>query len=805
MEEVFAGVFVFIWLSVVVCILASPAVVFYLFVAHNSLAARVRRLEEELRRTTLPASLPPSRAAESPAEVPVPQSVAPPQVFVAAFVPEDNKRDDKPESPAFDINELPNYCSSESQQVMELLIGRHIIGWVAAVIFILAVGFFIREMVVRELIGPAMQVSGVVAIGLAMVAAGWWYHRLRWIRFSHMLTSTGVTTVFLAAYASYSYYQLISLEVASFVVPAVVVAGFLLAWWYETWLLGTLAVIGGLSVPFLLVTPNPDTARFFAYLLSLNVATVVLLNRMLVVLSRDQRTTQSLPSITGLAVFGTQFEFIVWHFHHYTSHDFAAVCIFQIAFFATYLANTALTVWRPMRKSLTDETTLAVTTPLWCFGSLYFYTHRPASAGYNVGEFWTTIPERAWIFGLIALGVALFYAAAAWFIRQDKREDRWHVATALAVSLATTFLAVAILLVLGVAWVAAGWGLIAALLWLAAISYNNTTLRSVAATYAAFAAVRLFFDIPIHGDSLAHWQLYTLPIFNTTALPFLVCSVLAMSAAAVVTRWLRDVGDGDTNAARTVGILGWCLLLVLATVDIANRFYLWERAWSHNSIVCNVSVWAIVAVTVLWWSAALATWFVGFRMRSKIIRRAAWCLASVAAVKVFTLDVWYNVYLWERNQLFVLPFVNLTSLSLLILATLCIAALFVAKRFVPRDKLLPEEWTGLRVLTGFGAVLLWATLSIECFLAVKPIGDLAAQMSLSIFWSLFAGVVMALGFWRRVVALRWSALALFTLTVIKVFVYDLGDVDRPYRIAAFLVLSIVLGLVSYGYQRFRPE
>jgi len=44
---------------------------------------------------------------------------------------------------------------------------------------------------------------------------------------------------------------------------------------------------------------------------------------------------------------------------------------------------------------------------------------------------------------------------------------------------------------------------------------------------------------------------------------------------------------------------------------------------------------------------------------------------------------------------------------------------------------------------------------------------------------------------------------LFGVTVVKLFVVDMANVQQIYRIVAFFILAIVLGLVARTYQRFR--
>jgi uncharacterized membrane protein len=69
------------------------------------------------------------------------------------------------------------------------------------------------------------------------------------------------------------------------------------------------------------------------------------------------------------------------------------------------------------------------------------------------------------------------------------------------------------------------------------------------------------------------------------------------------------------------------------------------------------------------------------------------------------------------------------------------------------------------------------------------------------FWMLQAAVVMALGWWRGSAFLRWTALALLGLTVLKVLLADLAQVDVFWRFVSAMVVGAVLLAVSYAYQR----
>ena len=60
---------------------------------------------------------------------------------------------------------------------------------------------------------------------------------------------------------------------------------------------------------------------------------------------------------------------------------------------------------------------------------------------------------------------------------------------------------------------------------------------------------------------------------------------------------------------------------------------------------------------------------------------------------------------------------------------------------------------------------------------------------------------MAVGFWKRTAFLRWQAIILIAITIGKVFIYDVSQLDRGYRIVSFIILGVLLLAISFVYQR----
>ena len=78
---------------------------------------------------------------------------------------------------------------------------------------------------------------------------------------------------------------------------------------------------------------------------------------------------------------------------------------------------------------------------------------------------------------------------------------------------------------------------------------------------------------------------------------------------------------------------------------------------------------------------------------------------------------------------------------------------------------------------------------------------IARDFTYSALWMAYGAMLMAVGFWRRSAFVRWQALALIAFTIGKVFLYDVSELDRGYRIVSFIVLGVLLLAISFVYQR----
>jgi uncharacterized membrane protein len=78
---------------------------------------------------------------------------------------------------------------------------------------------------------------------------------------------------------------------------------------------------------------------------------------------------------------------------------------------------------------------------------------------------------------------------------------------------------------------------------------------------------------------------------------------------------------------------------------------------------------------------------------------------------------------------------------------------------------------------------------------------IAEDFSYSALGMGYGALLMVIGFWRKSAFFRWQALFLIAATILKVFIYDVSQLDRGYRILSFMILGVLLLAVSFVYQK----
>jgi len=249
--------------------------------------------------------------------------------------------------------------------------------------------------------------------------------------------------------------------------------------------------------------------------------------------------------------------------------------------------------------------------------------------------------------------------------------------------------------------------------------------------------------------------------------------VLALSAAYVIAARLippPKVGESPLTRYLFAG-----LALTFATLAIPIRLD---------------GKWITLAFAV---EGAILVW-TGFRSLTLLLRQAGYLLLAIAAFRVLALALPAQAFLF--NQRFA------TYIALIA----CFAVVLVAAR-QQLASIHDGEKHFLAVVAVAMNVYALIAFSLELWDYFGRSGSLemdrglAQHLALSVLWTSYATALILTGVKRSSALLRWQALALFLLVVLKVFLYDSSYLERFYRILSFFILGVVLLVVSFLYQR----
>jgi uncharacterized membrane protein len=146
---------------------------------------------------------------------------------------------------------------------------------------------------------------------------------------------------------------------------------------------------------------------------------------------------------------------------------------------------------------------------------------------------------------------------------------------------------------------------------------------------------------------------------------------------------------------------------------------------------------------------------------------------------------------------------------------LAIASLFAGARLLapPRQNVLGVNAQPL--MYALGVILSFILLNIEIAdyftppgafaLTFQFSGNFARDMSYTIGWALFALGLLSAGIWKRQRSVRYAAIALLSVALLKLFLHDLARLEALYRVGALFAVAVIAILASFAYQRFLPS
>ena len=667
---------------------------------------------------------------------------------------------------------------------LESLIGGTWFNRIGIFAIVLGAGYFLREAFRRGWIGPQGRVMIGIAAGLGLLFAGEKIRSHGYKNYAFGLSGGGISILYLTFFAAYDRYQLISQLMAFLLMSLVTAAAVLLAARYDALVIAIIGLLGGFLTPYMVSSGVDNQSGLFTYIALLDAGVLA------VAYFKQWRTLNYLAFIGTIIISGG------WLDEYYAPEKLWTTIFF---FTLLFLIFAVLAVFHNIVKrkpTIAPDLGLIFSNAGFYFGTSYFLLENKYHP----------------YLGLFAIVMSAFYLGLGYLTYTRDREDKYLIMTF--IGLAAIFLTLAIPIQLDQHWVTMSWALEGLVLTWIGLKSRSLQLRAVSAI--------IFFI------SFSHWLMFDLaessfgynksfnPIFNKRALSAVILAGSLVIAAILYQKFKEQVELRERQffLAGLIVIANLVTLIWLSSdvIDLFNKLRMGIPEGDVNAgeyLRDRYNNFEALSLTALWTTFGLSGLIVGVRRRVLGARIGGLLLLGLTILKVLAVDSGHFEDKWHRLIL------NPTFAAFLIV----IAAMAVTMRLYFHNENVHQDehrlvFNGSMILFNVLALIALSAESVSYFQKqidyAKPYEEqrelsLAKQLTLSVIWTLYGGIMLFFGIRRVNRLLRWMGLGLLAISIVKVFLVDLSSLDTIYRIASIIVLGAMLLAVSFLYQQWQKR
>ncbi|MDQ5954636.1 MAG: hypothetical protein QG583_564 [Patescibacteria group bacterium] len=203
-----------------------------------------------------------------------------------------------------------------------------------------------------------------------------------------------------------------------------------------------------------------------------------------------------------------------------------------------------------------------------------------------------------------------------------------------------------------------------------------------------------------------------------------------------------------------------------------------------------------LTVAVLWFIESCLLYIVA----SLISNRGFQIMGVVVYACAFFNFFFFNEFFQKRST----EFVAIMNPEFMTLVLGIFAAYFISWIYQKFGSLTLEiQKQGISVFVIIANILTLYAISSQIVYS-HPSDSNIANTYMSVFWALYAAVLIGIGFAGRISLLRKMGIALFIVTAIKV-VFDVWNLGQVYRIVSFIVFGVVALIASFAYAKYKDR
>lgn len=662
-------------------------------------------------------------------------------------------------------NPEPELSFFESHPDLEKFIGESLINKIGIAILVLAIGFFVKYAIDNNWIGPIGRVGiGVLCGGILIGIA----HRMRnsYKAFSSVLVGGGLAIFYFTITLAYYQFHLFN-QTTSFAILVVITCfAVALSLLYDKQELAVTALVGGLASPFMVSSGHANYHALFSYLVLLNAGLLI------IAYNKSWRILNASAFALTVLVF---FSVIFTLSEPTYAIAFVYASVLYLLFFAINVANNV----RENKKFIgSDFTILLTNTALYFAAGLYLLTamHHENFRG---------------LFSATLGGINLILS---FLLFKNKKVDANILYLLIGITL--TFISLTAPIQLHGHNITLFWAAETVLLyWL--YQKSGISLMKLASLIIWGA---MLLSLLLDWTNLYSSSDLTLAIIaNKGFITTLAASISSYVLYLLINKKETEEIYGVQVNANFYKYISFILLFLSGLLEINHQFLNRYPNTSVNSIYLMLYVPAFVYA------------FYALSKRLEVIR-IDWKISGLLLSLSVVIYLFFNPIVFNVQYLMLVQrSVSTVHFWAHWISTAFIALIFYQLIFLVKNNL-PANSRKLTSWLLSGAIVLF--LSLEVSLAsnqlfyspnnsIDHIETVYSKTALPILWGLSSFALMWLGMHYKVRTLRIISLTLFSITLVKLFVFDIQNIPPAGKIAAFFCLGILLLIISFMYQKVK--
>lgn len=714
-----------------------------------------------------------------PQAIPLQEKVEEPLSEVQAIIPEpDVEAPIEIEEPSVltqlnQIKPISEPPKPKKKTDFEQFIGEKLISLVGIGILVLGIFFTVKWAIDRNLITDAGKILIGLLAGTLLVGVA---HRLskNYRAFSSILAGGGVAVFYFSIYQAYQSYHLLP-QVGAFAAMVVItIFAIILSLIYDKKEMAVIALVGGFATPFFVSNGSGNYQILFSYMLILNVGMFVLANF----------KKWNLLNWIGYAF--TVLIFTVWTLNEFdvTKGHASGGLVFASLFYTVFFATLIIYNVKHKQKFAALEISLLLSNTFLYLGSGLYFLNYIQHGDYQ---------------GIFVIVLALFnFVFAYWFYTKQQVDKNLIF---LLIALVLTFVSLAGPVQLDGNYITLFWACELVILYWLGTKSNLALLKNASLVVLVLTIFSLILDWQNNYYSV---QINLLPVVFNKAF---ITGLVVMAALLLKLNFVKKENDshllwGILPTQKYILLLEIVKVLVIYIVgfqELKYQAFVRTGMTAFSNMMLSVYMYLFVAV-LIWYTLKFRTlleqkWILGLG----VITLIGYPIAN------FSIQSFRTIVLFEQHSQILFIWHCLAPIAALYIIYRAIR--YVYQNFTSQERIFK---IGAWVLTAMTCFVLSAEIvHIWVYIDYNPgfehwdIASRASKIAWPILWSLISLMLMWFGMKLRIKQFRIISLSLFTLTIVKLFAYDISNVSQGGKIAAFIILGVILLVVSFMYQKIK--